>query len=141
MLLADLALAVISNGSGKALFILKYILSPFSQICSMLTPVAKNDSILNTAASNNIWNMANNPAEFIKDNLNLGSANMPNNFTVQSNYSQTIENVTFSMPNVRNYDEMITQMQRDPNFERLVEAMSIGKLAGKSSLAKGKAIR
>ena len=108
---------------------------------AILTPVAKGDSVLTSAASRNIWNMANNPAEFIKNNLSLGSTSVPNNSTVQNSVIQNFENVTFSMPNVRNYDELIRDMQKDPNFERLVEAMSIGKLAGKSSLAKGKAIR
>ena len=108
---------------------------------AILTPVAKGDSVLTSAASRNIWNMANNPAEFIKNNLSLGSTSVPNNSTVQNSVIQNFENVTFSMPNVRNYDELIRDMQKDPNFERLVEAMTIGKLAGKSSLAKGKAIR
>ena len=98
-------------------------------------------AILTPVATNNIWSMANSPAEFIKDNLNLGSASMPNNSTVQNSYVQNLDKVVFSFPNVKNYDEMLAQMQRDPNFERLVEAMSIGRLAGKSSLAKGKAIR
>lgn len=108
---------------------------------AILTPVAKNDSILNAQASSNIWKMANAPAEFIKENLNLGDTSVPNNSNVQNNFTQNLENVTFSLPNVRNYDELVTQMQNDPNFKRLIEAMSIGKLAGKSSLAVGKAIR
>lgn len=117
----------------------EYIVRPSDG--AILTPVAKGDSVLTSTATNNIWSMANSPAEFIKDNLNLGSANVPNNSTVQNSYTQHIDNVVFRMDNVKNYDEMLTQMQRDPNFERLVESMSIGKLAGKSSLAKGKAIR
>jgi hypothetical protein len=32
-------------------------------------------------------------------------------------------------------------MQKDKNFERLILSMSVDRLAGKSSLAKGKAIR
>ena len=108
---------------------------------AILTPVAKGDSVLTSAATNNIWQMANNPAEFIKDNLNLGATDVPNNSTVQNSVVQNFEKVVFSMPNIRNYDELIRDMQRDPNFERLVESMTIGKIAGKSSLAKGKAIR
>ncbi len=117
----------------------EYIVRPSDG--AILTPVAKGDSILNAQASNNIWSMANSPAEFIKDNLNLGSTNAPNNSTIQNSVTQNFDQIVFSMPNVRNYDEMLTQMQRDPNFERLVASMSIDRLAGKSSLAKGKAIR
>ncbi len=107
---------------------------------AILTPIAKGDSVLNHIASNNIWNMANSPAEFIRDNLNIGTS-VPNNSNSQNNYTQHFENVVFSMPNVQNYDEMLSTMQKDKNFERLIDSMTIGRLAGKSSLAKGKSIR
>lgn len=108
---------------------------------AILTPVAKGDSILTSAASGNIWDMANSPAEFIKDNLNLGATNVPNNSNVQSNFTQHFENVVFSLPNVRNYDEMLAQMQKDKSFEKLILAMTVDQIAGKSKLAKGKVIR
>lgn len=108
---------------------------------AILTPLAKGDSVLNANASSNIWDMANNPTEFIKNNLDLGISGVPNNVNVQSNYTQTIENVNFDFKNVKNYDEILAQMQKDKNFEKLVLAMSVDRIAGKSSLAKGKAIR
>lgn len=108
---------------------------------AILTPIAKGDSVLTSAASNNIWNMANYPAEFIKDNLNLGATNMPNNSSVQSNYTQHLDKVVFNLPNVKNYDELLSAMQKDKNFERLILSMSIDRVAGKSSLAKNKSIR
>lgn len=108
---------------------------------AILTPVAKGDSILTSAASNNIWDMANSPAEFIKDNLNLGVANVPNNSNVNNTYTQNFENVVFSMPNVKNYEQLVSEMQRDPKFEKLVLAMTVDQIAGKSKLAKNKAIR
>lgn len=108
---------------------------------AILTPVAKGDSVLNAQASNNIWRMANSPAEFIKDNLSLGAASVPNNSTVQSNYTQVLDKVVFNLPNVKNYDELLSAMQKDKNFARLIESMTIGQIAGKSSLAKNKSIR
>ena len=108
---------------------------------AILTPVAKGDSILNASASGNIWDFANNPAEFIKENLGIGSANVPNNSNVNNTYSQHIDNVVFRMDNVKNYDEMLTQMQKDKSFEKLIMAMTIDRIAGGSSLAKGKSIR
>ena len=108
---------------------------------AILTPVAKGDSILTSTATNNIWNMANSPAEFIRDNLNFGVANIPNNSTVQSSYTQHFDNIVFSMPNVKNYNELIAEMQKDPKFEKLILSMTIDQIAGKSKLAKGKAIR
>ena len=117
----------------------EYIVRPSDG--AILTPVAKGDSVLTSAATNNIWSMANSPADFIRNNLSLGSTNVPNNSTVQNSYTQNLDKVVFSFPNVKNYDEMLAAMQKDPNFDRLIESMSIGKLTGKSSLAKGKAIR
>ena len=107
---------------------------------AILTPIAKGDSVLTSVASKNIWDMANSPADFIKDNLNFGSANVPGS-NVQNSYVQHFENVTFSMPNVHGYDELLREMQRDPKFEKLILSMSIDRIAGKSSLAKGKSIR
>lgn len=108
---------------------------------AILTPIARKDSVLNAEASSNIWNMANSPAEFIKDNLNLGVANVPNNSNVQSNYTQHLDKVVFNLPNVKNYEQLLSEMQKDKNFERLILSMSIDRIAGKSSLAKGKSIR
>ena len=108
---------------------------------AILTPVAKGDSVLNAAASGNIWNMANSPAEFIKDNLNLGTTNVPNNSNVNNSVVQNFENITFSLPNVHGYNDLLREMQRDPKFEKLVLSMTIDQIAGKSKLAKGKSIR
>ena len=108
---------------------------------AILTPIAKGDSVLTAAASNNIWNMANSPAEFIKDNLKLSANNVPNNSNSQNNYTQHLDKVVFNLPNVKNYEQLLSEMQKDKNFERLILSMSIDRLAGKSSLAKGKSVR
>ena len=108
---------------------------------AILTPIAKGDSVLNAVASGNIWNMANNPSDFIKDNLGLDASNIPNVSSVQSNYTQHLDKVVFNLPNVKNYDELLAQMQKDKSFEKLIMAMTVDRIVGKSSLAKGKSIR
>lgn len=108
---------------------------------AILTPLAKGDSVLNANASNNIWNMANTPSEFIRDNLGLDAANIPNNSSVQNTYTQNLDKVVFNLPNVQNYNELLSEMQRDKNFEKLIMSMTIDRIAGRSSLAKNKAIR
>lgn len=117
----------------------EYIVRPSDG--AILTPIAKGDSVLNATASSNIWDMANSPTEFIRDNLNLGTANVPNVSSVNNSITQHFENITFSMPNVHGYNELLTEMQRDPKFEKLVLSMTIDQIAGKSKLAKGKSIR
>jgi len=42
---------------------------------------------------------------------------------------------------VKNYEEMLYAMQKDRNFESLIQSMTINPIAGKSSLGKGKSIR
>ena len=108
---------------------------------AILTPVAKGDSILNATASGNIWNMANNPAEFIKENLKLDASSVPNTSNVNNSIVQNFENITFSMPNVHGYNELLSEMQRDPKFEKFILSMTIDQIAGRSKLAKGKSIR
>ena len=108
---------------------------------AILTPIAKGDSVLSASASNNIWDMANSPAEFIKDNLRLDASSIPNSSSVNNAITQNFENITFSMPNVHGYNELLTEMQRDPKFEKLIMAMTLDRVAGKSGLAKGKSIR
>ena len=108
---------------------------------AILTPLARGDSVLNAAASGNIWDMANNPADFIKNNLGIDAVTPNASSNAGGNYSQNIENVSFVLPNVKNYDQMLAAMQKDKNFERLINAMTIDQVAGKSKLGKGKAIR
>ena len=107
---------------------------------AVLTPVSRDDKIFNASASNNLWNMANTPTEFIKDNLSL-STNVPNNSAAQNSYVQNLENVVINLPNVKNYNEFLEEMQKDKKFEKLIHSMTIDPIAGKSSLRKGKSIR
>lgn len=108
---------------------------------AILTPLAKNDSVLTSAASSNIWNMANNPSDFIKDNFDFDKIDTGANVGNKTTMVQNLDKVVFNLPNVKNYDELLKSMQHDKNFERLIMSMTIDPIAGKSSLAKGKAIR
>lgn len=109
---------------------------------AILTPIAKKGSVLNHEASGNIWNMANNPSDFIRDNLDLGAKqNVPNNGSSQNVYNQNLENVVFNFPNIKNYEQLLREMQKDKNFEKLILSMTIDRVAGKSSLSKRNAIR
>jgi len=109
---------------------------------AILTPIAKKGSVLNHEASGNIWNMANNPSDFIRDNLDLGATqNVPNNGSSQNVYNQNLENVVFNFPNIKNYEQLLREMQKDKKFEKLILSMTIDRVAGKSSLSKRNAIR
>ena len=109
---------------------------------AILTPLAKNDSVLNADATRNIWNMANNPSDFVKENLGLGGNSVsPATTGGTTNYTQNLENVVFNLPNVKNYEQLLASMQKDRNFERLISSMTVDKIAGKNGMKKSKAIR
>lgn len=108
---------------------------------AILTPLAKNDSVLTADATKNIWNMANSPTEFIRDNFKPESQVSPASNVGNATYTQNFENIVFSMPNVENYEQLLASMQKDRNFERLINAMTLDRVAGKGALAKRKAIR
>lgn len=109
---------------------------------AILTPLAKNDSVLNARASSNIWKMANNPSVFIKDNMKDEVVkDISNMRSSETNITQMFENVNFVMPQVKNYEQMLLAMQSDKNFERLINSMTVDRIAGKSSIGKRKAIR
>lgn len=109
---------------------------------AILTPLAKNDSVLNAAATQNIWDMANDPSAFVRDNLGIGGSSVsPATTAVNTNYNQDIQNVTFNFPNVKNYEELLVSMQKDRNFERLINSMTLDKIAGKNGMTKSKALR
>ena len=44
--------------------------------------------------------------------------------------------MSITLPNVKNYDEFLYKMQHDKSFEKMVQAMTVGQAAGKSSLKK-----
>lgn len=109
---------------------------------AILTPIAKQGDVLTHQASGNIWKMANNPSDFIRDNLDLGiTQNVPNNGSSQNVYNQNLENVVFNFPNIKNYEQLLREMQKDKKFEKLILSMTIDRVAGKSSLSKRNAIR
>ena len=108
---------------------------------AILTPIARFDSVLSHAASGNIWGMANNPSEFIRDNLKLDGVDTPIGYGGNTNYTQNLEQVVFNLPNVKNYDELLEALKDDKNFERLIMAMTIDQMTGRTSLAKRKSIR
>lgn len=103
---------------------------------AILTPLKRHDSVLNGNATANIWNMANNPEKFIKDNINneftFGNINNPNS---NSSIHNTID-LEIILPNVQNYNELLSSMQNDTRFEKLVQTITLGRLSGKSKFDK-----
>ena len=102
---------------------------------AVLTRVGADDRIYNAMASENLWQAANNPSKFIAHGISGLIGDMYGS-TAGGKVEQHFDNISFIMPNVKNYDELVTQMQQDKKFEKLIKAMTVGQLNGKSSDAK-----
>lgn len=104
---------------------------------SILTPVSRGDSIYNTAAHKNLWDMANEPGEFIKRNLNPGK---PALLKAGAHHSQVNNTIRINIPidKVQDYNDFIRQMQSDPKAEKLIQAMAFDQLTGRGKMGKYK---
>lgn len=58
------------------------------------------------------------------------------NVTSSGNTSFGDININIPIEHVADYNDFVTQIQRDGKFEKMIQDMTIGQLAGKSSLAK-----
>ena len=100
---------------------------------AILTPLAKGDSVLTSAASENLWNMANDPTKFIK----AYSAPKIIGTTRAGNVTNEVH-MSITLPNVTNYTEFVTQLQKDKRFESMIQDMTVNQLTNAGSLAKFK---
>ena len=111
------------------------IISPTKR--AIITHISKGDSVLNGDATENIWDMANDPSGFISKNL-LPNAVM-NGIEPYINVDNSrVDNVTFNLPNVLNYEEFMNRMKKDEKFDRMILDMTIGRMVGGSKHAKYK---
>ena len=106
---------------------------------AILTPLMKDDTILKHSATSNIFNFANDPSGFIRDNLNIGNSitNVPSQSSVGNTYDNDFS-MQVILPNVQNYEQFKYAMQHDKSFEKMVRAMTVDKMFGGSSLKKYK---
>ena len=103
---------------------------------AILTPLSRGDSVLNAGATQNIWDMANNPMKFIRDNLSF-PINLPSGIMSGGNYDIQ-QSMVITLPNVQNYSEFVTALQSDMRFEKMLQDMTINQLTNKNALAKYK---
>ena len=101
------------------------------------TRLEKGAAVLPHKAALNLLDGMANPVEFIKDHMDLRPNKSITNTTTSGD---TYNNVTFNLPRVTNYNEFMREAQKDPNFTKYIQEISIGTLNGNNSL-KGNSIR
>lgn len=102
------------------------------------TRLEKGATVLPHDAAINLLKGMSNPAEFIANHMDM----RPNKNITNTNTTtgDTVNYITFKMDGVTNYAEFMREAQRDPNFTKYIQEISIGKLNGNNSL-KGNSIR
>lgn len=104
---------------------------------SILTPLSKGSSVLNTAAHNNIWDMATDPSDFIKRNLDIDTSAL----LAQNNQPPQVNNtISINIPidRVQDYNDFIRQLQNDPKAEKLIQAIAFDQVTGRGRMGKYK---
>ena len=101
---------------------------------AILTPLSAGDQVLNHRAHENIWAMANDPKGFLLQNLDTLRAPASAALLAKTTSFQT----NIQIDKVADYQDFVTQLQRDHKFERLIQSMTVDRLAGGGSLAKYK---
>lgn len=110
------------------------IISPTKR--AIITHISKSDSVLNGDATENIWDMANDPSGFISRN---SFGNNPLTSAVNTG-GNTFGDMYISIPidHVQDYNDLVTQLQKDRKFEKMIVDMTIGRATGGNKFAKNK---
>lgn len=103
---------------------------------AILTRIGQGDRMYNAMASENLWNAANNPGDFIVENLSKISK-IPNTLSGMNIGSMNYE-VNIPIEHVGDYNDFMNQLKKDGQFERFIQSMTVDRLAGRSKLAKNK---
>lgn len=99
---------------------------------AILTPLSSGDSVLNGKATQRLYDLANNPAQYLRDNFKATS--IADNISGGSVNNDI--NITFNLPNVQNSEQFIRELQTNPKLEKLIQEMTLGQLNGNNSLKK-----
>ena len=103
---------------------------------AILTKIGQGDRMYNAMASENLWNAANNPGDFIVENLSKMSKT-PGGLAGMNIGSVNYE-VNIPIEHVGDYNDFMNQLKKDGQFEKFIQSMTVDRLAGRSKLAKNK---
>ena len=100
---------------------------------AILTPLKAGDSVLNAKATQTLWDFANNPLAFMKQNLGVTNVSKKSGVTFNNSMSPTIV-----VNGVSNVNEFIRELQKNKQFESMIQDMTINQMNGGNPLAKMK---
>lgn len=103
---------------------------------AILTPLKRGDAVFSNPETEKLLNLVNDPSDYLLKNLQnltpgISSVINSSNPSVNNEF-----NINIGIDKVMDYNDFLTQMQSDKRVERLIQAVSIDRLAGKNSLGK-----
>lgn len=101
------------------------------------TRLDRGTTVLPHDAAVNLLKGMSDPVGFMASHMDLAPKTVS---TTNNKTGNTVNNITFNLPNVTDYKEFMREAQRDPNFTKYIQEISIGKLNGNNSL-RGNAIQ
>ena len=105
---------------------------------AIYTAVKAHDKVVNADGTKNLFDFANDPDGFIKSHMLGDVSRMPKITTPQSTEISNDISMTVTLPGVKNYEEFMNAARDDTKFQKMVQAMTIDLLDGRSSLGKRK---
>lgn len=100
---------------------------------AILTKLSSRDMVLPAKATQNFWDMMQNPAEFFSGLKDQSNRLVTTTTDVQNDITL---NMNLTLPNVKNYDEFVSQLKRDPNMEKFIQEITLGRMDGHGRLRK-----
>lgn len=96
---------------------------------AVFQPITRGSKVLNAQATDNLYQMTNDPQTFFKEAVP----------SISSKSIQTGDNnfqINIDLPSVTNYDEFKTALQNDKQMIKFMQNVTIGRVNGKSSLSR-----
>lgn len=102
---------------------------------ALLTKLDTGDMVLNHAARDNFWNLMNHPDTFLGRLMPHALSGTTPSFSSTSDVNVSM---SFVLPGVKNYDELMTAVRTDPKFEKFIQEITLGRMNGHGKLTKNR---
>lgn len=103
---------------------------------AVLMPLNIGDAVLTNKATENLWNAANNPTQFIQDNIAKNFSSSVPKMTSSSGNNVGDISINIAIDKVQDYNDFIKQLRADNKFEKLIQSMSVNRLLKNDKLNK-----
>lgn len=104
---------------------------------AILTPLKRGDAVVNKKGTDQVVEFARNPKAFVGKSLSELTQEMPimKNEGV-GNMVQNDIHMSIGIDHVEGYNDFVTQLQKDHQFEKFIQTITTDRIMGKGSLGK-----